>query len=105
MIFLDVIYPPPPYDFPFPNAEVLKKLPVIKDKHINQSLTFGQNSVNMLWRLEENLVNSGIAVQQDSPTYGQVITHSPTDEAQHIYKHSALITKASNNLINLYCER
>lgn len=94
----DIMHPPPQYDYPFPNAQLLKKLPGIKKKDVNQSLTVAQFSVEGKKRWEENLGRSGITVKKGSPAHGMLIDGYPTDEAMRYNRQSSILSMASYNL-------
>lgn len=101
----DIIHPPPMYDFPFPSAEMLKKLPPITGQHTNRSLGISKMTVNMLERLEENLEISGIKPKPGSTAQGLAILGRPSNDAMKYEKSSMTITKASQNLVWSRCTR
>lgn len=102
---LDVPHPPPKYDYPFPSPQVIRRLPQIKEKHLNESLQFGMMSVEALKRLEDNLRGSGVSVIRDDPVHGQLINGYPSNEALELQRISWTITKASSHLSYGHCGR
>ncbi|CAH2085530.1 unnamed protein product [Euphydryas editha] len=101
----DIIHPPPMYDFPFPNPQMLKRLPHITVQHTNKSISISKLSVSMLERLEENLNMAGIKPQSGSPAQGLSIYGLPSSVAMKYEKSSMIITKASQNLVWTKCIR
>lgn len=93
------------YDFPFPSAEMLKKIPPITAEHTNKSINFSKMSVAMLERLEDNLQASGIKPRQGSAGQVLLIQGYPSAEAMKYEKSSTIITKASQNLVWTRCTR
>lgn len=93
------------YDFPFPNAQMLKKLPPVTSVHTNKSIAISKMTVSMLQRLEDNLAASGITPKAGSPGKGLLIHGYPSDDAMHYEKSSIIITKASQNLVVTRCTR
>ncbi|XP_041988784.1 peroxidase-like isoform X2 [Aricia agestis] len=100
----DIIHPPPMYDFPFPSAHMLKRLPPVTAAHTNKSIDMGKFSVAMLDRLEANLEASGIKPKPGSPAQGLAIQGYPSNDALKYEKSSMVITKASKNLVATRCE-
>ncbi|CAF4829679.1 unnamed protein product [Pieris macdunnoughi] len=98
-------HPPPMYDFPFPSAEMLKKLPHITPANTNRSISISKMTVAMLERLEDNLEASGIKPIQGSAAQGLAIIGLPSKEAMKYEKSSMTITKASQNLVWTRCTR
>ncbi|XP_045523859.1 peroxidase-like isoform X1 [Pieris brassicae] len=98
-------HPPPMYDFPFPSAEMLKKLPPITAANTNKSISISKMTVAMLERLEDNLEASGIKPKQGSAAQGLALTGLPSKDAMKYEKSSMTITKASQNLIWTRCSR
>lgn len=93
------------YDFPFPSAEMLKKLPPVTSAHTNKSISISKLTVSMLERLEDNLVASGITPKSGSAGQGLAIQGYPSEDAMHYEKSSIIITKASQNLVWTRCTR
>lgn len=93
------------YDFPFPSAEVLKKIPPVTAAQTNKSITISKFTVSMLERLEDNLGASGIMPKSGSAGQGLAIQGFPSDDAMHYEKSSMIITKASQNLVWTRCTR
>lgn len=93
------------YDFPFPSAEMLKRLPPVKAEHTNRSIAISKMTVNMLERLEENLEISGIKPKPGSAAQGLAIHGYPSDDAMKYEKSSMTITKASQNLVWSRCTK
>lgn len=93
------------YDFPFPSAEMLKKLPPVTTEHTNRSLAISKMTVGMLERLESNLKVSGIKPNLGSTAQGLVIQGYPSNDAMKYEKSSMIITKASQNLVWSRCTR
>lgn len=101
----DIIHPPPMYDYPFPSAEMLKRLPPVTAVHTNRSIDFSKMGVNMLRRLETNLQSAEIYPKSGSASHGLVIEGSASDDAMHYEKSSMIITRASQNLVYDRCRR
>lgn len=99
------MYPPPEYDYPFPSSSILKRLPKIKHKHLNDSLQFAETSVNALKHLESNLEKSEIHTKLDTPEHGQWIVGYSSDEVSNLHKVSSTVTKASIFLSYTHCGR
>lgn len=93
------------YDFPFPSAEMLKRLPPITTLHTNRSIQISKLEVSMLERLEINLQSAGISPKTGSAARGLVIDGYVSDDAMHYEKSSLTITKASQNLVYTRCRR
>lgn len=93
------------YDFPFPNAQQLKRLPQVTVAHTNKSIDLSKMEVAMLQRLEMNLESAGIIPKAGSAAQGFVIHGTPSDDAMHYEKSSYTITKASQNLVYTKCRR
>ncbi|XP_023933908.2 peroxidase isoform X1 [Bicyclus anynana] len=101
----DISHPPPMYDFPFPSAQMLKRLPPVTTAHTNKSINFSKLSISMLERLEDNLDISGIKPKAGSAALGLAIHGSPSVDAMKYEKSSMTITKASQNLVWTRCVR
>lgn len=101
----DIIHPPPMYDFPFPSAEMLKRLPHVTGLHKNKSVSLSKLEVSMLERLELNLQAAGITPKSCSTAQGLAIHGQASDDAMHYEKSSMTITKASQNLVYTRCRR
>ncbi|CAG9135347.1 unnamed protein product [Plutella xylostella] len=101
----DITHPPPMYDFPFPSAQMLKRLPPVTTAQTNKSITISKMTISMLKRLEENLDVSGIKPKPGSAAQGLLINGYPSDDAMHYEKSSMTITKASQNLVVTRCTR
>lgn len=99
------IHPPPMYDFPFPSADMLKRLPHVTTMHMNRSIEISNLQVSMMKRLEMNLQSAGITPRTGSAAYGLVIEGSVSEDAMHFEKSSMIITKASQNLAYTKCRR
>lgn len=93
------------YDFPFPSAQMLKRLPPVTTAQTNKSITISKMTISMLKRLEENLDVSGIKPKPGSAAQGLLINGYPSDDAMHYEKSSMTITKASQNLVVTRCTR
>ncbi|CAH0399183.1 unnamed protein product [Chilo suppressalis] len=105
IITSDIIHPPPMYDFPFPSAENLRRLPPVTAVHTNRSINFSKLSVYMLERLESNLQSAGIKPETGSAALGLAIYGYPSDDAMHYEESSMIVTKASQNLVHTRCGR
>ncbi|KAL0832124.1 hypothetical protein ABMA28_001591 [Loxostege sticticalis] len=101
----DIIHPPPMYDFPFPSAEMLKRIPTVTVAHTNKSIDVSKLGVAMLQRLENNLENAGVTPKAGSPAQGFAIFGYPSDDAMHYEQSSMVVTKASQNLVYTRCGR
>lgn len=93
------------YDFPFPSAEMLKRLPPITAAHTNHSVSLSKLTVSMLERLEQNLNAAGITPKPESAGKGLMIQGLVSDDAMLYEKSSMIITKASLNLVITRCTR
>lgn len=93
------------YDFPFPSAEMLRRLPAVTATHTNRSVQISKFEVSMLERLELNLKSAGITPKTGSAARGLVIDGYASDDAMHYEKSSMTITKASQNLVYTRCRR
>ncbi|KAJ8719042.1 hypothetical protein PYW07_016598 [Mythimna separata] len=101
----DFSHPPPMYDFPFPSAEMLRRLPPVTALHTNRSIRISKLEVSMLERLELNLQSAGISPRTVSPAKGLAIDGAVSDNAMQYEKSSLTITKASQNLVYTRCRR
>ncbi|XP_039750758.1 peroxidase-like [Pararge aegeria] len=101
----DISHPPPMYDFPFPSAQMLKRIPPVTAAHTNKSINFSKLSIAMLERLEENLDIAGIKPVPGSAAQGLAIQGYPSVNAMKYEKSSMTITKASQNLVWTRCTR
>lgn len=93
------------YDFPFPSAAQLKRLPQVTAAHTNRSIEISKLEVAMLQRLEMNLESAKITPKAGSAAQGLVIHGAVSDDAMHYEKSSYIITKASQNLVYTKCRR
>lgn len=93
------------YDFPFPSAEMLRRLPPVTALHTNRSIRISKLEVAMLERLEMNLQSAGISPRTVSPAQGLAIDGSVSNNAMQYEKSSLIITKASQNLVYTRCRR
>lgn len=93
------------YDFPFPSAQMLKRLPPVTASHTNKSINLSKFSISMLERLEQNLEATGIKPTPGSAAQGLAIQGYPSKEAMKYEKSSMTITKASQNLVWTRCTR
>lgn len=106
LIFIsDTIHPPPMYDFPFPSADMLKRLPHITASQTNKSIAISKLQISMLERFEKNLEASEITPKVGSAAQGLAIHGHASDDAMHYEKSSMTITKASQNLVHTRCTR
>ncbi|XP_038220482.1 peroxidase-like [Zerene cesonia] len=105
IVTTEFIHPPPMYDFPFPSAQMLKRLPPVTAAHTNKSINFSKMSIAMLERLEDNLEASGIKPQPGSAAQGLAIAGFPSSDAMRYEKSSMIISKASQNLVWTRCTR
>ncbi|XP_045496325.1 peroxidase-like isoform X1 [Colias croceus] len=105
IVTTEFIHPPPMYDFPFPSADNLKRLPPVTAVHTNKSINFSKMSIAMLERLEDNLEASGIKPQPGSAAQGLAIAGFPCSDAMRYEKSSMTISKASQNLVWTRCTR
>lgn len=101
----DRLHPPPMYDYPFPTAAMLRRLPPITTSQTNRSIAISKFTVSMLRRLEENLHNAEVAPKHGSSAQGLLIQGYPSEDAMHYEKSSMIITKASQNLVNTRCAK
>ncbi|XP_048007115.1 peroxidase-like isoform X1 [Leguminivora glycinivorella] len=101
----DNLHPPPMYDFPFPSADMLKRLPPVTGAQTNKSISISKFSISLLERLEQNLNSAGITPRAGSPGKGLMIQGLPSDDAMLYEKSSMIITKASQNLVVTRCTR
>lgn len=102
---VDIIHPPPMYDFPFPSAANLKRLPAVTPADTNHSISFSKLSIDKLERLEDNLRDSGIVAYLGSTARGLAIQGYPSGDALHYDKSSLTVTKASQDLVWRKCKR
>lgn len=93
------------YDYPFPSAQMLKRLPPVTAAHTNKSIAISKLTVSMLKRLEDNLGAAGISPKPGSPAQGLLIHGYPSEDAMHYEQSSLTITKASQNLVVTRCTR
>lgn len=93
------------YDFPFPSAQQLKRLPQVTVAHTNKSIDISKREVAMLQRLEMNLESAGITPKAGSAAQGFAIHGTASDEAIRYEKSSYIITKASQYLVYTKCRR
>ncbi|CAB3250755.1 unnamed protein product [Arctia plantaginis] len=105
IIKTELSHPPPMYDFPFPSAEILKKLPPVTTMNMNRSLEISNLQVSMMKRFEMNLKSAGISPRTGSAAHGLVIEGSVSGDAMHYEKSSMIIIKASQNLAYTKCKR
>lgn len=105
IISSDIIHPPPMYDFPFPSADMLKRLPAVTAVQTNRSIDFSKMNIDMLETLETNLQSAEISPRLGSVSHGLAIEGSTSDDAMHYDKSSLIITKASQNLVYRTCAR
>lgn len=99
------MYPSPEYDYPFPSPSILKKLPKIKHQYLNESLQFGETSINALKYLETNLERSNIRTVLNTPEHGQWIVGYSSDDINNLHRLSWTVTKASSFLSHAHCGR
>ncbi|GBP26022.1 Peroxidase [Eumeta japonica] len=100
-----IIHPPPMYDFPFPSAQVLRRIPAVTAANANRSIDISKFSVSLLERLEDNLCNSDVTPKKGSAAQGLLIQGYPSGDAMHYEKSSMIVTKASQNLVVTRCTR
>ncbi|KAI5631374.1 peroxidase domain-containing protein [Phthorimaea operculella] len=100
-----ITHPPPMYDFPFPSADKLRKLPPVTATHTNRSISISKFSVDLLNGLEVNLRSAGITPKPGSAAKALAIEGMPSDDAMHYEKSSMIITKASQNLVYTRCAK
>lgn len=93
------------YDYPFPSADMLRRLPTVTAAHTNRSISISKWSVSMLQRFEENLEAAGIRPNPGSAAKGLTIEGYASEDAMHYEKSSMIITKASQNLVATRCTR
>ncbi|XP_068625509.1 peroxidase-like isoform X2 [Battus philenor] len=105
IVTTDIVHPPPMYDFPFPSAEMLKRLPPVTSAYTNKSIGFSKMTVELLERFENNLQGAMITPKQGTAAQAFAIQGRPSNEAMHYEKSSTIITKASQNLIWTRCTR
>ncbi|XP_050665220.1 peroxidase-like isoform X1 [Leptidea sinapis] len=101
----DIYHPPPMYDFPFPSATMLKKIPPVTVAQTNKSIDISKMTVAMLQRLEENLNLAGVKPKSGSPAQALAIAGLPSNDAMKYEKSSMMISKASLNLVWTRCMR
>ncbi|XP_028168588.1 peroxidase-like isoform X1 [Ostrinia furnacalis] len=101
----DITHPPPMYDFPFPSAQMLKRIPPVTAAHTNKSINVSKLGVAMLQRLENNLESAGVTPKAGSPAQGFAILGYPSSDAMHYEQSSMVVTKASQNLVYTRCGR
>ncbi|XP_045535396.1 peroxidase isoform X2 [Papilio machaon] len=99
----DNLHPPPMYDFPFPSAEMLRRIPPVTTAHTNGSVDYSKKIVGMLERYEHNLQAAMVTPKQGSAAQAFAIQGRPSSEAMHYEKSSMIITKASQNLMWRKC--
>lgn len=92
------------YDFPFPSADNLKRLPAVTTVDTNRSISVSKFSVDKLDRFEENLRDSGIVANPGTIARALAIHGYPSDDARHYDVSSLIITKASMDLVWRKCE-
>lgn len=93
------------YDFPFPSAEMLKRIPPVTAMQTNKSINLSKLEVSLLERLEINLEAAGIVPNSGSAAQGLDIHGRASGDAMHYEKSSLIITKASQNLVYTRCRR
>lgn len=93
------------YDFPFPSAEMLKRLPPVTSAQTNKSIDISKLGVNLLARLELNIQAAGVTPKSGSSAQGLAIFGFPSDDAMRYEKSSMILTKASQNLVYTRCGR
>ncbi|CAH2040567.1 unnamed protein product, partial [Iphiclides podalirius] len=98
LVTSDIIHPPPMYDFPFPSAEMLKKLPPVTAANTNSSIAFSKMSVSMMERFERNLQGANITPKQGSAAQAFAIQGRPSADAMRYEMSSMIITKATQHL-------
>ncbi|KAJ0177820.1 hypothetical protein K1T71_006693 [Dendrolimus kikuchii] len=101
----DIVHPMPMYDFPFPSAEMLKRLPQVTVAQTNKSISLSKLEVSLLERLEINLEAAEIIPKFGSAAQGLNIHGCASADAMHYEKSSLIITKASQNLVYTRCRR
>ncbi|CAG9579728.1 unnamed protein product [Danaus chrysippus] len=101
----ELIHPPPLYDYPFPSAQMLKKLPTITAADTNRSISMSKLVISMLDRLETNLDAAEIRPKQGSAAQGLAIDGFPSNNVMKYEMSSAIITKASQQLVWTKCAR
>ncbi|XP_013173904.1 PREDICTED: peroxidase-like isoform X2 [Papilio xuthus] len=99
----DKLHPPPMYDFPFPSAEMLRRIPPVTTAHTNGSVDYSKKIVGMLERYEQNLQAAMVTPKQGSAAQAFAIQGRPSSEAMRYEKSSMIITKASQNLMWRKC--
>lgn len=93
------------YDFPFPSAEMLKRIPPVTTAHTNGSVDYSKRIVGMLERYEHNLQVAMVSPKQGSAAQAFAIQGRPSSEAMHYEKSSMIITKASQNIMWRKCTK
>lgn len=93
------------YDFPFPSAANLKRLPAVTPADTNHSISFSKMAIEKLNRLEDNLRDTGIVANPGSTARGLAIHGYPSDDAMHYDKSSLIVTRASKDLVWRKCKR
>lgn len=81
--------------------------PILKlsAKNLNDSIRFGQNMLGLLNRLETNLGRSDVKVQQNTPEHGQFIENRASLEGLEQARAALVVARASQNLVNLHCQK
>lgn len=84
---------------------MLKKLPTITAADTNRSISMSKLVISMLDRLETNLDAAEIRPKQGSAAQGLAIDGLPSNNAMKYEMSSAIITKASQQLVWTKCAR
>lgn len=77
----------------------------ITEKDLNSSVTFANNIVNNMKRLEVNLGWSDIKVKTGTPSHGMFISFAPEREAVVRGRDALVAMKASLQLLNSFCNK
>ncbi|KAL0271442.1 UNVERIFIED_CONTAM: hypothetical protein PYX00_008538 [Menopon gallinae] len=83
----------------------LRGVPVVSLHDLNVAVKVAEDFVSKLQRLEENLAASGIEVQGNSPSYGQLLNSYPTPESRQLGKYALIANRASLYLVQKHCQR
>ncbi|KAK6644324.1 hypothetical protein RUM43_000591 [Polyplax serrata] len=79
--------------------------PHITDHDLNIAVKVAEEIISKWQRLENNLVDSGIRVKENTPSHGQLINSYPSPEALDYGKNALIANRASLYLIQKHCQR
>ncbi|CAG9766731.1 unnamed protein product [Ceutorhynchus assimilis] len=92
-------------DDPMPDKPVADILDQITRHDLNRTVAFAASMVELMERLENNLLWSEIKVADGSPSHGMLISFGPEREALERGKDALIALKATSQLLYTYCTR